>query len=494
MSENSSTYRQAFKATGIFGLVQVFQVLIILVKGKFVAVLLGAAGLGVNSLYFSALMMILQFTGLGLQVSALRNISQAAESNDESHINTTVAVFNRWLMFSSFLGAVILLVFAPQLSQVTFGDNAHIMGFRLLSLSVFFYTFNTGNITLLQGTRKLGYVAKASLSGSVTGLAVSIPLYYFYGVEGIVPALLLSSMAAFLVSSYFVRKLKIGRIRLTLLESFRQGYGMVVLGLTMMVASLLGTIVIYSINAFINHFGQVSDVGYYQAGMSITNMAVGAVFTAMASDYFPRLSAVCDDESKVNLLANEQCEIITLITFPLLIFLILSSPLLLPLLLSPEFSGLSGFIKLSAFGMFFKAASFSFGYISFAKGDKKTFFLLEGVLGNFLILGGNIIGYRLGGIEGMAVSFIVIYLIYFVVVNFVVRRLYNFKLHTVFIKIFLISLVLTGSAAFYSYFRTGIDGFVITGLIFSGSVWYALVQLNKRIGLRQLLAIALKRS
>jgi hypothetical protein len=55
-------------------------------------------------------------------------------------------------------------------------------------------------------------------------------------------------------------------------------------------------------------------------------------------------------------------------------------------LLSEEFLHISGLIRVLAFGMIFKAASYSIGAISYAKGDKKVFFLMEGGYTNLSFL------------------------------------------------------------------------------------------------------------
>ena len=52
------------------------------------------------------------------------------------------------------------------------------------------------------------------------------------------------------------------------------------------------------LSAFISKTGSLSDVGLYNAGLAIVDGYVGMVFTAMATDYFPRLSGVIGDDSK----------------------------------------------------------------------------------------------------------------------------------------------------------------------------------------------------
>jgi Na+-driven multidrug efflux pump len=41
----------------------------------------------------------------------------------------------------------------------------------------------------LRGMRQLNYMAMSSLLGSISGLIISVPIYYFFGINGIVPAI-----------------------------------------------------------------------------------------------------------------------------------------------------------------------------------------------------------------------------------------------------------------------------------------------------------------
>ncbi len=52
--QNNKSYRSILKATGVFGMMQVFRILISIVSSKFVAVYLGPIGLGLVSLLNNA--------------------------------------------------------------------------------------------------------------------------------------------------------------------------------------------------------------------------------------------------------------------------------------------------------------------------------------------------------------------------------------------------------------------------------------------------------
>ena len=110
------------------------------------------------------------------------------------------------------LGAVFTLAFAPWLSELTFGDRDYTVGFRWVAITLLFTQVTSGQMVVLQGMRKLNYLARANLAGGFAGLFISVPIYYVWGLDGIVPAIIVSSIVALVLSWYFSSRVKIERV------------------------------------------------------------------------------------------------------------------------------------------------------------------------------------------------------------------------------------------------------------------------------------------
>ncbi|HBK40816.1 MAG TPA: O-antigen translocase, partial [Porphyromonadaceae bacterium] len=95
MNKHQSSYRQIMKATSLFGGVQVFQIVISIVRSKFVALLLGPAGMGIVGLLTSTTGLVAGLTNFGLGTSAIKNISEANATGDEQRISTVISVMRR---------------------------------------------------------------------------------------------------------------------------------------------------------------------------------------------------------------------------------------------------------------------------------------------------------------------------------------------------------------------------------------------------------------
>ena len=225
-TENRNSYKQSLKATSLFGGVQIFNILIQIIRSKFAAVLLGPEGMGVMGLLNSTITMISSFTNCGLGTSAVRNIAEANGANDTKRIALIISVFRRLVWITGLTGALICLVSASLLSQVTFGNTDFTFAFIILSFSVLLMQLTSGQNALMQGMRKYRYLAKANVVGNAVGLIFIIPLYYFWKIDAIVPVLLFSNALIFILSYIYARKIKIEKEEITITDIKVEGRDM----------------------------------------------------------------------------------------------------------------------------------------------------------------------------------------------------------------------------------------------------------------------------
>ena len=174
--------------------------------------------------------------------------------------------------------------------------------------------------------RKLKDLAKASSYGAFAGLVVSVPLYYLFGIKGIVPTLILNSVTSFLLSWHFSKKIKVENMQISAKEVFQNSKIMLRMGIAMSISSIFALASAYVLRSYIRMEGGTVAVGIFTAGYAIINTYVGMVFTAMSTDFYPRLAAVNHDNGKCREIVNQQGEIGALIMAPMLILAILFIP------------------------------------------------------------------------------------------------------------------------------------------------------------------------
>jgi O-antigen/teichoic acid export membrane protein len=493
MEYSKANYRNILMITSIFGGVQVFQILTTLIKSKFISIFLGANGIGISGLFVSSLAIVNSLVPLGLNYSVTRIIAESSHNNDTIKLARVYAIFNRWIHFSSIIGMVIVICFSNKLSEYTFGNDKKGFSFILLSVTIIFSAHTIKNNTLLQGSRKIKELANSTILGSIFGLIISIPLYLLLGINSIVPTLIISSFCSFLVSQYYCNKLKIIKPSISLNETFFKNNDLLKLGLVMMFASFLGSIVIYIVNSYISYKGSIYDVGLYSAGISITSQFIGLIFSAMSLDYFPRLSSVSYDNRNVSRIVNQQSEITLLIMVPLLILMILTAPLLIKLLLTDEFQKLNYFVRIVAFGAIFQALSFTIGYIPLAKGDKNVYFIWNAIVINLLGVVNLIIGYKYWGLNGLAYALVVHHILSFIIFLFITRRKYNFIINKLLLLILVTSIFLVGSSLISIAIWPNIYGYCVVLLCFLISLIFTTIHVNKLVDIKSSFSLLIQK-
>jgi O-antigen/teichoic acid export membrane protein len=443
MSEQQqNSYRQIMKTTSLFGGVQVFQILTQVIKFKAVAVLLGTTGMGISGLLTSTTGFIAAITNFGLATSGIKSIAEANGSGDENRIAIIVSVLRKCVWFTGLLGMMVTLIFSPLLSQFTFGNKNYSLAFIWLSITLILNQLSIGQLVVLQGLRKYSYLANANLTGAILGLVISLPLYYFLGIDGIVPAIIGTSILNLIRSWYFVRKVEINKIKVSREITLAEGKAMLKIGFAISLSGIVTIGFSYLIRIFISNIGGIEQVGLYTAGFTLLNSYVGLVFSAMATDYFPRLSAHANDNAYCQTKINEQADISFLLLTPILVIFLVFCPLIIKILFTPDFLSIDKMLYWAILGMLFRIASWSNSFVFLAKGHAKIFFLNE-MISNTNVILLNTLGYYYGGLEGIGIAFLFTYILYFLQMNFMCNKLYKIKMSKQTLKLFAIQFIFT---------------------------------------------------
>ncbi|MCR5709029.1 MAG: O-antigen translocase [Bacteroidales bacterium] len=426
MSQDRNSYGFILKSIGLFGGVKVFQIIVGIIKNKIVAVLLGPVGMGISGLITSTTGLVNSITGFGLQTSSVRDIAQATNSGDDEAVGKISTVLRRLVVLTGLLGAVLVFLFAKQLSVAAFSNEDYTMAFRLVSVILFFDQLSVGQNALMQGTFHYKYLAKASLYGSIAGLLVSVPLYYIWGLKAIVPVIVICSLANMLIAAFFSRKIERKKVKLSFKDTFTLGKGMLGLGIAIALAGAMTPGASYALRLFISHFGNVADVGLYAAGVTFVSSYVDVLLNAMGTDYAPRLSAVNHDDKLFFETINRQTRLLMTMIVPVIIVFLVFMKELTILLYSQKFVPITGMIGWMMAGMFFRTLSWCMSYSFVAKGASRIFFWNE-LLATLYNLGFSMLGYRYFGFDGMGLAFVLSYICYTVQVYLFVHFKFGFR-------------------------------------------------------------------
>lgn len=406
----SDGIRTAFGAMGVYGGVQAVQILAGLIRGKVSAVFLGAFGMGVSSLYSSAVAVVQQIAVAGINLAVVKEVAAVADDDEARRLAASVS--SRLTGICALAGGVLCLLLSPLLSRLTFGNYDYTVGFMALSAMVAFSVGAAGQQALLQATRSLRPLARATMCGVVMSLLVAVPLYWVFSVEGIVPAMIAGSFFGWLfyrraVSRAGVCASSAPRLRdnMPIVRSLLRG------GVSLMAVGAISVGVTFAVNVFLRASGGESAVAMYQAASSVSAQCASLVFTAMAMDYFPRISAMTSDREALSDVAGGQQSVVLIVLTPIACMLSLAAPLVADLLFSREFIAMVPLLRWLAVAMTLKGVSYPLGYVPLAMGRRRLYFWLEGVYGALTVFAGVSVGYILGALEGIGIALCAVYLL-----------------------------------------------------------------------------------
>ena len=417
--------RMAMKAMGLFGGVQVMGILCSIIRTKLVALWIGPVGIGLFGLFNNALEMISTGTNLGIRSSSVRDISQALAS-DRGLVARMVTVVRRWSLWLGLAGALLTLSLAPLLSQITFGDSAHIWGFVALSIAVLLQALTNGEYAILQGTARLKRLASVTLWGTIVGLAISIPMFYLLRERSILPSII-AYAAALAAFAWLFRNREYPSVKVNSRETFDMGKGFVRLGIYMTLGNFATILASYAFNAWLNVNAGTETVGYYQAGYTLINKYTGLILTALGMEYYPRLAKVAESRMRLRAFVSQEINVAIAVMAPVVALFILLREVVVWLLYTPEFNVILTFISWGMIGTVLRTLSWCLAFTILAKGDGKTYLWTE-VASAVINLALNIVFYRWWGLTGLGIAFLVSYLLYTIIIAVVYFRGYRLSI------------------------------------------------------------------
>lgn len=403
--KRNESYDHVLKYTWIFGGVQGFVILINLVRNKFMALLLGAGGMGLNALMTSVQNFASQCTNMGISFGAVPRLSEYYEQQNQDMLDYYIQVIRLWSLIASSLGLVFCVVISPFINDLSFTWGNHTLHYAMLALAVAMIAITGGETAILKATRRLGALARIQIYTAVVSVFLSVPLYFFFEHSGVVPAIILIagiSMLTTIAYSYRFYPLRLHFNRTQL----KNGASMIKLGIAFVLAAAIGSAAEMFIRAFLNVESSLNEVGLYNVGYMLTITYAGIVFSSMETDFFPRLSAVSKDIVKTNEMVNKQMEVSLLLLSPMLVALLTALPVLVPLLFSSEFLPVVSMAQVAVLAMYFKVLSMPIAYVTLARSYSLSYLLLE--TSYFVVLvTAIVVGFRIWGIWGTGLAIVI---------------------------------------------------------------------------------------
>lgn len=426
------------KAIGIFGGVEMIKIICSIVRSKFIAIWIGSVGVGLFGIYNTTIDLLSIFFQLGIRDSAVRDI---AKSN-KSEIPRIAVIVRRWALILGIFGLISTIALSPALSLFTFDDNSHTVAFLAIALIIFMSSIQSGELAILQGTQRINLLAKASMYGVLIGVAISIPMFYIWGINSVIPALLVYSVSTTIAILSQRVKIQKPTPPISFKETINKGQGFITLGIYLTISAIVTNLSSFIFMSYLNKEGDIYTVGYYNAGYVMINKYVGVIFIAIAMEYYPRLANVITSNKRISTFVSHEMSIALWVLLPIIATFIAINEFIIPLLYSKEFLSATPFIIWATIGTIFRAISWCMAFVILARGDGKTYLLTESLSGiTYVTL--NIFAYHNYGIEGLGIAYMTWYIIYTIIVAIIYHYRYNLCLNKNTYRLIFISIAIS---------------------------------------------------
>ena len=482
IQNDRSRYRNSFAATVLFSGVQIYQIIIRVVKSKFLALFIGPSGIGILSLLRSTTDTISVATNFGLKTSSIKSIASANRDDNKKAIAKTVIVLRRLILFTGLLGLIVCAAFSPIWSKVSFGSYNYLLSFMAVSLVILLDQLNNGELALLQGLQLRKQLAEANVIGQTLNAVITIPLYYFFGIKAIVASLIIGSLIALIITRFYTRNINIEKVSLSWKETFSVGREMMKLGTFLSLQLFMTQLVAYLIRNFVSNVGGIDEVGLYSAGTMIVVSYIGLVFTAIGTDYYPRLAAV-KDNVELGIVVRTQADLMTLLLTPLVIaFIVFSKPAII-LLYSDQFLPIEYMMYWSIGAVIFQAMGWAMSYTLLAKAKPSQFFLNELVAAAWG-LPIKLICYKMWGLTGFGMATLFCYVLYLFQILIVTKKLFGLSYDLPIWKQFVILHIPLVAVVLIKLYFSEMIGYILGSVVFVFTFLVILYRLNRRMDIK----------
>jgi O-antigen/teichoic acid export membrane protein len=425
-SENSKTFNSIAKSTWTIGSSQFITLLISIAKTKLTAIFLGNVGMGIFSILSSLLNLFGSIINLGISTSAIKEVA-SADGNSEVSLTYTLNSVRKVILFLGIVGSISMIVLSPLISLLIFGNTNYTLSVLSLSIALFFNQITQIGIIQLRGLRKLKSLARANVTGAFFGFLISIPLYYFWGIDAIIPVLIASSMLTFIRSQYYTRDINVKKIDISIKESFINSSKMIKTGVVLSLSSILTLASSFLIRMFVKEEGGFKDVGLYHASFLILNNYFGIIFTVLSTDFFPRISSAIKSSKETKQLIENQLIFGLSLISPIICFLIVFNSFMINMLFSSKFNLVSEILVWAFLGIYFKLFGWINSYILLCHDNLKIYSISEVLsITTQLIL--SLTLYYFIGLRGLGIAYLVSFILFLVQTTYLVRKLNHIRI------------------------------------------------------------------
>lgn len=390
------------------------------VAGKVVAIFTGAEGIAIIGAFTNFINIVLTFANGAVNTGVIKYTAEWKD--DDPKLKLLFSTSLKISLYCSFLVAIVLTLFARELSSWIFANSIYQGPVRVLGLTCAMYSVNSLLISILNGKGQIKSYTIVNAVGSVVGLAFTSVLVFVFKIEGALYALVLSQSISLIAtviavrkSAWFTNEYFKGKISKPVVSKLCQFSWMAIITAITLPASQ-----IVLRNIVISRLG-IEAAGQWQGLMRISDGYLLLVTTSLSTYYLPKLSSLKSNRELRKEIIKGYSFIMPIVLLGCLLIYLLRL-FIIETLYTPDFIVMEDLFLWQLVGDFFKIASWILAYLMLAKAMVKKYIITEIVS----VIGYIILSYLFlseFGLKGVTISFALNYILYFALMVYIFKGL-----------------------------------------------------------------------
>jgi PST family polysaccharide transporter len=425
-----SSYKQILRSSSIIGGASIIGIIIGLIRTKAVAVILGPAGVGLLGLYQSMLTTAATVSAMGLGVVGTRQVAEAVGQGDRAKLDLARRTLFWTTICAALSGTALFLVFRRWIAEHLIGEHADMTDVTWMALGVLLTVAAGSQSAFLNGMRQIRFLALITINSALISTLIGVTALAVFGKPALFSFLVLAPLASLVLGHYYVQKLQSpAGYRFETRQLAVNAWRLMRLGSAFMLSAIITSLAQLLVRSIVQKELGSTALGNFQAASAISMTYIGVVLAAMGTDYYPRLTAAINNAATARQMVNEQTEIALLISAPIFLLMLTFAPLAILLLYSTEFGEAVQVLRVQIIGDILKVAGWPLGFVILARGDGKTFLLVE-LISAIAFVGITLLSIDYLGLQGTSIAFVIMYAALLPMVYLLAKRSIAFKWNT----------------------------------------------------------------
>lgn len=409
-----------FKITSLNSVSVMIRMVTGVVSTSVVAKILGPSGVALLGNLRNFITSLETISVLGFNNGIVKYVAQ--HNKDENELKKIISTVFWTLLGASFLVAVPLFIFANYWNTTVFGSEYDFsLIFRVTALTIPLFALNIFLIAIINGLSEFKKVIYINIVGNLIGFGFTIFMVVQYGINGALLAMAIVPAILFVVSWFWISKsLDLKRYIKKGLYDFSVIRNLSEYSLMAFVSAFCFPIIILKIRMNAIDTVGIENAGNWEAMRSLSNFYMMFVSTLLTVYFFPKLSQSQSDKGTQSVFFDYYKSVIPMFLVGALILYFLRD-IFISLIYSERFLVLSDLFLWQLAGDFFKVCSLILGYQFFAKKMTIAFLSTEILSIAILYVSSNYL-MNIYGTEGLVIAHTVTYIIYFIVLLIMFRK------------------------------------------------------------------------